>query len=219
MKKMIITFSIIISALSVSAQVKNTDTLSIDGVMNACVRLRDAVAANDTVSIHQSAEDLRSFVIGDFNGLSCKDDTVGSLKGHLVFDENFADSIVSNRDAFLRSDEINKGSESLRGQNPDGSIKTKTCFVRAGESTKYTFRAKGYQELAVVAEAGGLVTMKIHVTNRAGLDERHDDTKDVTKGRSHRKTSFDLPTHKTNTVELEVLNCCGKDISFVVISN
>lgn len=219
MKRFIITLSIIISVLSISAQEKSTDTLSIDGVMNACIRLRDAIAINDTISIHQSAEDLRTFNIGDFNGLRCKDDTIASLNGHLVFDENFADSILIGRDAFQRADEINRDLETMRGQNPDGSISTKSCFVKAGGSTKYTFRAKGYQELAVVAEAGGLVTMKIHVTNSAGLDERHDDTKDVAIGRSHRKTSFELPTDRTNTVELEVLNCGKKDISFVVISN
>ena len=220
MKRICVFISILFCTISLFAQENSADTFSIDGVMNACIRLRNAVADNDTLSIQQSAEDLRSFVIGDFYGLRCKDDTVASLKGHLVFDENFADSIVSNKDAaFHHSDEINKRTISMRGQSADGSILTKTCFVKAGESTKYSFRAKGHQELAVVAEAGGLVTMKIHVTNSAGLNERHDDTKDVTKGRPHRKTSFELPTNKTNTVELVVFNCGDNDISFVVISN
>ena len=117
------------------------------------------------------------------------------------------------------TEEIIKRSNELRGQNPDGSIQTKTCFVKASESATYSFRAKGYQELAVVAEAGGLVTMKIHVTNSAGLDERHDDTKDVARGRPQRRVAFDLPTDRSNFVELEVINCGKKDISFVVISN
>lgn len=69
------------------------------------------------------------------------------------------------------------------------------------------------------AEAGGLVTMRIHVTNSAGLNKRFDDTRDVKKGQPHRQTSFELPTDKKNTVELEVINCSKKDISFVVISN
>ena len=92
-------------------------------------------------------------------------------------------------------------------------------FVKAGKSTKYNFFSKGHQELAVVAENGGLVTMKIHVTNSAGLDVRHDDTKSVKRGLPQRKTSFELPTDRRNTVELEVVNCGNKDISFVVISN
>ena len=219
MKRISFIFAIIISALSVSAQETSIDTLSIDNAMNICIRLRDAAATNDTIAIQQSAEDLRNLKICNFNSLRCKDDTIASLNGHLIFDENFADSLAKDSDAYLRADEILLRSEEQRGQNPDGSISTKTCFVKAGSSTKHSFRAKGHQELAVVAEAGGLVTMKIHVTNSAGLDERHDDTKDVAKGRPHRKTSFELPTNKTNIVELEVLNCCDKDISFVVISN
>ena len=106
-----------------------------------------------------------------------------------------------------------------RGQYTDGKVHTKTCFVKAGKSTKYNFRSKGFQELAVVAEAGGLVTMKIHVTNNEGLDFHKDDTKNVKKGMPHRKTSFELPKDRSNLVELEIVNCGKKDCSFVVISN
>lgn len=205
--------------LSAFSQESKTDYLSIQEVVNACINLRDAVANNDTTSILQSAQELKSLRLSDFSSLRCIDGSVASLNGHLVFDENFANSIITNREAFQRADEINRETEAIRGQNPDGSISTKSCLVKAKGSTTYTFRAKGYQELAVVAEAGGLVTMKIHVTNSAGLDERHDDTKDVTKGQSYRKTSFNLPANKANLVELEVINCVDKDISFVVISN
>ena len=106
-----------------------------------------------------------------------------------------------------------------RGQYTDGKVHTKTCFVKAGKSTKYSFGSKGHQELAVVAEAGGLVTMKIHVTNSSGLDFRKDDTKSVKKGMPQRKTSFELPNDRRNIVELEIVNCGKKDCSFVVISN
>ena len=106
-----------------------------------------------------------------------------------------------------------------RGQTTNGSYLTKTCFVKAGKSTKWTFASKGHQELAVVAEAGGLVTMKIRVTNSAGLDRRFDDTKSVKAGLPQRKTVFELPTDRKNTVELEIVNCGKKDCSFVVISN
>ena len=219
MKRIVIIIALILSALSVSAQSKSTDTLNIQKAIDACISLRDAVASFDTTAIRQSANELRGLELSDFNGLRCRDDSIASLNGHLVFDENFADSIISNRDAFQRAEEINRETEAMRGQNPDGSISTKSCLVKAKGSTTYTFRAKGHQELAVVAEAGGRVTMKIHVTNSGGLDDRHDDTKDVAKGQSYRKTSFELPTDKTNLVELVVFNCGDKDISFVVISN
>ncbi len=219
MKKICTVIIALLWALSVFSQERKTDSLSIQEAINACINLREAVADNDTTAIRQSAKELKSLNLSDFGGLRCKDDSIASLNGHLIFDENFADSVITNREAFQRADQINRETEAMRGQNPDGSISTKSCLVKAKGSTTYTFRAKGYQELAVVAEAGGLVTMKIHVTNSAGLDERHDDTKDVTKGQSYRKTSFNLPTDRSNLVELVVFNCGDKDISFVVISN
>ena len=134
---------------------------------------------------------------------------------HVIFNEEYAEAKAEGREPFP-----NVGASPIhRGQTADGSILTKTCFVKAGKSTKYSFASKGHQELAVVAESGGLVTMKVHVTNSAGLDKRFDDTKYVKKGMPQRKTSFELPTDRRNTVELEVINCGTKDCSFVVISN
>lgn len=194
------------------------DSMSIDAAFQACVAMRDAVATNDTVAIRQSAQDLKNAGTASFNTLRCKDDSIASLNGHLVFDEAFADSLAAGKDVYAKADDMNR-TRTHRGQTADGSILTKTCFVKAGQSTKWSFASKGHQELAVVAEAGGLVTMKIHVTNSAGLDERHDDTRSVRQGLPQRKTSFELPKDRRNTVELEILNCGEKDCSFVVISN
>lgn len=219
MKRVFITIVLILNVLSISAQNEGNKPLSIQNAIDACINLRDAVANNDTTGIRQSANRLQKLNMDYFDGLECLDDTDASLDGHLVFDENFAKAIINDRNAFERADDINRESVTVRGQNSDGSISTKSCFVKAKGNTKYTFLARGYQELAVVAESGGLVTMKIHVTNRAGLDEHHDDIKDVAKGQSYRKTSFELPTKYSNLVELVVFNCGDKDISFVVISN
>ena len=219
MKKIVIIVLSIFSTISVYAQEASTDSLEIQAVIDACISMRDAVAAGDTAAIRQSAKDLRTAGATSFNSLHCKDDSIVSLNGHLIFDGAFADSLASgNTSVYDQADDMNR-STAHRGQTADGSYLTKTCFVKAGKSTKWTFASKGHQELAVVAEAGGLVTMKIHVTNSAGLDKRFDDTKSVKKGLSQRKTSFELPTDKRNTVELEVVNCGKKDCSFVVISN
>ena len=201
-----------------SAQNATTDSLSIDAAFEARIAMRDAVAANDSAAIKQSANDLKAAGTTNFNSLHCKDDNTASLNGHLVFDEAFADSIAEGKDVYGKADDMNS-TKAHRGQTADGSILTKTCFVKAGKSTKYSFASKGHQELAVVAEAGCLVTMRIHVTNSAGLDTRFDDTKNVKKGMPQRKTSFELPTDRRNTVELEIVNCGKKDCSFVVISN
>ena len=208
----------VISVLTISAQDNIDESLSIDAAVNACIAMRDAVSNNDTVAIKQSAQDLRATGATTFNSLRCKDDSIASLNGHLIFDEAFADSIAEGKDVYGKADDLNR-STAHRGQTADGSILTKTCFVKAGKSTKWTFASKGHQEIAVVAEAGGLVTMKIHVTNSAGLDRRFDDTKAVKKGMPQRRTSFELPTDRRNTVELEIVNCGQKDCSFVVIIN
>ena len=192
--------------------------MSIQSAIDACIAMRDAVANNNAAAIKQSANALKAASTASFNSLRCRDDSISSLDGHLVFDKAFADSLAEGKDVYGKADEMSR-STAHRGQTADGSIFTKTCFVKAGKSTKYSFASKGHQELAVVAEAGGLVTMKIHVTNTAGLDKRFDDTKNVKKGMPQRKTSFELPSDRRNTVELEIVNCGKKDCSFVVISN
>ena len=218
MRTLLISLLSVLGILAVSAQDRVDESLSIDAAINACIAMRDAVANNDSAAIKQSAEDLKAAGTTSFNSLRCKDDSIASLNGHLVFDEVFADSIAEGKDVYDKADDMNR-SKAHRGQTADGSILTKTCFVKAGKSSKYTFASKGHQELAVVAEACGLVTMKIHVTNAAGFDKRFDDTKNVKKGMPQRKIVFELPSDRRNTVELEVINCGNKDCSFVVISN
>ena len=218
MRCFLITLLSVLGVLTVSAQEMTNESLSIDAAVNACIAMRDAVANKDSAAIKQSAFDLKAAGTTHFSSLRCKDDSIASLNGHLVFDEAFADSLAEGKDVYEKADDMNRSS-AHRGQTSDGSILTKTYIVKAGKSTKWTFGSKGHQELAVVAEAGGLVTMKIRVTNSSGFDRRFDDTKQVKKGLPQRKTSFELPTDLRNTVELEIVNCGKKDCSFVVISN
>lgn len=206
------------SGLNVYAQNRESDSLNIQKVIDACVALRDAVVINDTATIRQVAVDLKTIGVADFNTLSCKDDSTFSLKGHLVFNVLFAENLAKGNAAIYdKADEVN--SSVYRGQTADGSYFTKTYFLKTGKSTKWIFDSEGYQELAVVAESGGLVTMKIHVTNDLGFDKHFDDTKFVKVGLPQRKTTFSLPKNIRNKVELEVVNCGKKDCSIVIISN
>lgn len=219
MKKIIIIALSLLFTFNAYAQDDTNNNMEIQAVINACISLRNAVASGNTDAIRQSAQDLRMAGVTNFNTLHCKDDSITSLKGHLVFNAAFADSLAAgNMSVYDKADEINRATIH-RGQTADGSYLTKTCFVKAGKISKWTFASKGHQELAVVAEAGGLVTMRIRVTNSAGLDHRFDDTKSVKKGLPQRKTTFELPKDCRNTVELEIINCGKKDCSFVVISN
>lgn len=216
MKKILFTLLVLICSAYAYAQ-EVTDSMSIDDVMDACVSMQEALENNDTTALKKAAEALRKTKAAAFTSLRCKDDTISSLNGHFVFNDVFVDSIAVGGNPYENADNINR-STTHRGQMTGGAKLTKTCMVKAGKSTKYSFASRGRQELGIVAEPGGLVTTRIHVTNPSGLNEWHNDTKNPNGTRRY-KTAFDLPSDKRNTVELEVINKSGKDISFVVISN
>ncbi len=215
---LLILASLLLTTFTYAQSDDDVELHDIQAAYEACISFRDAAFTGDTAIIRMSAEKLKVANTCEFSSLSCKDESEESLNGHLVFNVAFADSLAEGKDVFNKADDINK-SNTYRGEYNDGKVHSRTCFVKAKRSTKYSFNSTGHQELAVVAEAGGLVTMKIHVTNTSGLNERHDDTKDVSTGRPNRKASFDLPKYPNNIVELEIINCGDKDCSFVVISN
>lgn len=204
--------------LSGFALSQESSDLTIQKAIDACITLRDAVSENDSTAIQKAADELQSCTISDFETLRCKDDSIYSIDGHLVFKEEFAKLLPIDKDVYNKADSISK-KRSIRGQFTDGSIKSKTYLIKAAGSTKYSFSSKGHKEIAVVSESGGLVTMRIHVTNSKGYNENFNDDTNVRKGMPHRQKSFDLPTDCMNTVVLDVINCVNKDISVVIISN
>lgn len=232
MKKLFIIAAYCALCMSVAAQTaesseqdimanENCDSLSvIQSAIDVCLSFSDALASGDKDSIMQAGEAMRECNLSNFGSIRCKDDGVmAELTGHVVFNAAFADSLIAGKDAYEMADDINR-SGTHRGQMKPGQILTKTCVVKAGCVTKYSFPSKGYQELAVVAEPGGRVTTRIHAVNKTtGLNRWYNDTTDVDKGRNSRKTAFELPKSSATIVTLEVKNCTNKNISFVVISN
>lgn len=216
MRKLLLFSTLLFLSFVTFAQSEGSDSLSIQAVIDACVQMRDAVASGDKEAIHQSAEQLRACNTAPFK-LNCADSNVASLNGHLVFDEAFADSLAAGKDVYQKAEEMSKErtTRAMVGNAP----KTSSFVVLAGKSSKFTFKARGWQELAVISERGGKVTMKIHVTNSSGLDKNFNDTDDVRIGRPERKRGFQLPNTPTSTVELEIINCGDKDTSVVVVSN
>lgn len=125
-------------------------------------------------------------------------------------------SDVNNLGSFIERVASHRG-----GQRSDNNtLLIKTWNVKKRETIKYSFASKGHQELAVIAEPDGLISLRIHIKNSGGLDiSYYEEQKDVRKGRQQRIVSFDLPMDRRNTVEMEIINCTNKDINFVVISN
>lgn len=196
------------------------DTREIEPAITACLMLAQSAESGDTVAIRNAKKALQACNLGDFVLLRPKDqDEIPSLQGHLVFDVAFADSLAEGKDAYREADNIYR--ESLnRGQTRSRKIVTKTVFVKARGTAAYTFKSWGRQELAIVAEPKGLISTRIHATNKQhGFDEWHNDTKDINKGRNNRKAAFNLPQKPLSQVVLEITNCTNRDISVVVISN
>lgn len=217
-------FPFLLSAVSVAcvyaqdAQEVATDCMSIDAVFDACVSMQKSLETNDTTALAEAAKALKDNKVTAFTSLRCKDDTIQSLNGHFVFNDVFVDSLAAGGNPYENADNINR-STTHRGQTTNGTILTKTCFVKAGKSTKHSFTSRGVQELGIITEPGGKVYVKVHATNASGFDEWYNDNKSAKDGTHRYKTRFNLPMDKRNTVEIEVINKGGKDTSFVVISN
>lgn len=219
-----------ISCITISAQssvkdsvvIANNDscsTTSIQSAVDACLLLVASAESGDTTALRQAKEAMEKCNFEFFSALQPSDGTAGaSLDGHLIFNAEFADCLLSGKDAYKNANVISKAS-SHRGQLEKGVL-TKTCFIKAKGKSTYTFPSHDLQELAVVAEPGGLITTRIHAVNKQKrINEWHNDVVDVAKGRNSRKTSFRLPPYPMSQVTLEIINCTNKDISVVVISN
>ena len=231
MKSIILTLLACMSSIVLSAQecvndsvvIANEDscsTESIQAAIDACLLLAESAENKDTIALRKAKEAMEKCNLSNFGLLRAQNrDENESLEGHLIFNAAFADSLANGKDAYKNSDNINR-SYIHRGQMQRGGILTKTCLIKAKGKSVYTFVSSDRQELAVVAEPGGLITTRVHAVNQTkGINEWHNDTTDVTKGRSSRKTAFNLPHSPKSRVTLEIANCTNKDISVVVISN
>lgn len=231
MKNLIVTVLACMSSIVLSAQecvndslvIANEDscsTESIQAAIDACLLLAESAESKDTIALQKAKVAMEECKLSDFGSLRSQNrDENELLEGHLVFNVAFADSLANGKDAYKNADNINRSS-THRGQMQPGEILTKTCFIKAKGKSVYTFPSHDRQELAVVAEPGGLITTRVHAVNKTkGINEWHNDTVDVAKGRNSRKTSFNLPSRPRSQVTLEITNCTNKDITVVVISN
>ena len=231
MKSILTTLLACISSIAISAQECVNDSVvyanedscateSIQSAIDAFLLLAESSESRDTVALQRAKEAMEGCNLSNFGSLrSHNRDAEESLEGHLVFSAAFADSLANGKNAYKNADNINR-SATHRGQMQSDGILTKTCLIKAKGKSLYTFNSHDRQELAVVAEPGGLITTRVHAVNKTkGINEWHNDTVDVAKGRSSRKTAFTLPHSPKSQVTLEITNCTNKDISVVVISN
>lgn len=189
-------------------------TPEVQATIDACTALRAAVGAGSTEGLKQANNALRTCDVKFFGQLRCRDEEP-SLNGHFVFDHEFVDSLIINREVYTFAQRF---AERTAQRSPSGSGKVfaKTCMVKGKKSAIYTLTTKGVQYIAVVTEPKGLATLRIHDKTNARW---YNDTDDVNIGRPLRVHTLNLPKDKNCLLEIEIINTTKKDISFVIIGN
>ena len=184
-------------------------------VYDICLRMRSAVETGSNTALKAAGKALAECNVRNFSTLRDIGSEQLSIDGHFVFDEVFVDSLVAGRDVYRFSRRYAENQE-MRGVSGSGGVFVKNAAVRADSSVRYSFPSKGRQELAVVTEPGGMVTLRVYDKSNG---KWYNDTEDVNAGRASRIMVIDLPDDKRNLLELEIVNRSGKDISFVILSN
>lgn len=212
MKKLLFLFIAALCTVSVSAQQK----LSVQSqkLFDACWVLRTAISSGNTSSLKSANAAFRDCKSKDFSSLRIVSPKEKSLNGYFVWDEKFVDELVAGRDVrkFAQKYADNRA---VRGTGNKGLF-TKTLFVDKKGSVKFTFPSRGIEELSVISEPGGRLTLRIY-DKRA--KKWYNDTEDVKRGRAARTRIINLPEDVVSTLEVEVINCSNKNVSFVVLSN
>lgn len=214
----ILTLCFLLSATIAFAQ-EATVSPKMRAVYDACLNLRAAIKAGSTAALRTANTALKACDTSPFASLRATDTSGPTLDGHFIFDQVFVDSLIEGRDVYRFAQRYAE-SRSVRGTTSAGKIYTKNAAVKAHSSVKFTFRSRDHQELAVVTEPGATdrdaaITLRVHDLTH---DQWYNDTRDIKRGQPSRLLSFDLPSDPCK-LELEVINCGNKDISFVVISN
>lgn len=181
---------------------------------DACLAMRTAVGSGSLPQLRNASEALSRCDADPFRTIMCLDVSPLSLDGHFVFNREFADSLIAGRLVYPFAQRYaDRGMRSLsRGS---GRTFYASFAVRAGTSSRFTFASRGRQELAVITEPGGLITLRVHDLSH---DRWYNDTVDEREGRPIRTLVFNLP-NEICTLELEVINTGVSDTSFVIISN
>lgn len=188
-----------------------TFSADMQAAYEACLRMRKAIGSGSPTSLKAASDAFAACETKPFDVLRCLTPDPLPLDGHFVFDEAFVGDLIKGRDVYKFAQRYAK-----RGTSSNGRIFDKTCAVRGLSSVKYSFPSKGLQELAIITEPGGLVTLRIYDKTN---DKWYNDTEDVKTGRESRCMIINLPENKRSVLEIEIINTIDKDISFVILAN
>ena len=213
MKKLFIIDTLLIAmTMTVAAQQKLSPQSQ--KLFDACWALRTAISSGNTSSLKSANTAFKSCKAGDFSSLRLISPKQTSLNGFFVWDEDFVDELIAGRNArkFAQKYAENRA---VRGASGKGGY-VKTLMVKKNGNTKFSFTTRDLEELSIIAEPGGKLTIRIYDTK---AKKWYNDTEDVKRGREVRTHIVKLLKNVVTTWEVEVINCSKKDISFAVLSN
>lgn len=193
---------------------------SIRNVFELFIKIQELAASQKYTQLADYAEVFNNYNLQNFPSLRLVKGEVVSLNGHFIYNEEFF-RLSSKGVQYMYADKCNQKANIIgnKRQINENSVLYKNYGVIADSSLIFSFPSRKSQEIAVVAEPGGMVSVKIHITNKKGLDEWYITDSNFKKGEPYRKISFNIPDDVINNVEIEVVNCTNKDISFVLLSN
>lgn len=199
----------------IEAEVRQSMSLDMKNAFDACVAIRSAIESGSRQNLIFANNIFKRYDTSPFSSLRSIDDDILSLDGHFIYNTDFIDSLLAGKNVYPKA-QMFANELVRRGNLADGSIFIKNCIVRKGTSTKYRFASMGHQEIAIVTEPGGLVTLRVYDKTNGRV---FTDTKNFRQGMSTRFISFDSDNKKRVILEIEIENRTGKDISFIVLSN
>ena len=215
MKKIILTT--ICLALSIFSLPAQKLSPKMQSTYDACLQLQTAIGSGNTPTLREANQNLKDCKTTYFSSLEVEEEEFQpSFNGHFLFDYEFVDSLIVNRAVYQFAQRYAERCAERSIFSSSSDVYTRCCMVGGKTSTKMTYVSRGHQELALVTEPGGLITIRIHDLKH---NKWYNDNTMENEGISSRIHVFDLPKNEVATIEVEVINRSEKDVSFVIICN
>lgn len=188
-----------------------------ENAVTVCENLSKAIPNSSMTALKAANELFKSIDFRDFAYLRVEDGSEVDLNGHFLFDGEFVDSLIVNRQVINFSRNYAKKRSRRQRSNQDaveGSLQLTTLIVKGGEKTVWKTLASGDAEYALVAEPNGSFTMNV-------LDDKGDrlyvEKEQNKKGALTRRVKLKLPIEKRSVIYLEIFNRGDKESSFALI--
>jgi hypothetical protein len=208
---------VLLVLLSLASGLKAGIRLSepMENAVKICRNISSAFKSNNSELLKETNKLFKSAKINDFKNLRLVKGKNLSVDGHLIFDEEFIDSLIVNRKVteFSLKFAHKRANRGTTGVN--GGVRLTSRAVKKGESVIWKTTNCNIAEYALVAEPDGLFTMTIRDSKGKVL---YCETTDNKKGASVRKARIRLPKTKTE-IQIEIKNTGKEDKSFALISN